>query len=110
MVAIYSNGILVSPMNNRKDEELQRAYLELLHRAKEAGIAVKKHVLDNECSTSMKEIIRKECKLELVLPGSHRRNMAELAIKAFKHHFIAILSGVDASFPMEMWDKLLPQA
>ena len=48
MVVIDSNAILVSPIKNRKDEELQRAYLELLHRAKEAGIAVKKYVLDNE--------------------------------------------------------------
>ena len=110
MVVIDSNAILVSPIKNRKDEELQRAYLELLHRAKEARIAVKKHVLDNKCSTSMKEIIRKEYKLELVPPGYHRRNLAELAIKAFKHHFIAILSGVDASFPLALWDKLLPQA
>ena len=48
MVAIDNNAILVSPMKNRKDAEIQRAYLELLHRSKEAGIAVKKHVLNNE--------------------------------------------------------------
>ena len=75
MVAIDSNTILVSPIKNRKDEELQRAYLELLHREKEAGISVKNHVLDNECSTSMKELIRKECKLELVPPGRHSQNL-----------------------------------
>ena len=71
MVPIDSNAILISPMKNHKDAELQREYMELLHRAKKAGIAAKKHVLDNECSTSMKELIRKECKLELVPPGSH---------------------------------------
>ena len=73
MFPIDNNAILFSPMKNRKDTELQREYLELLHRAKEAGITVKNHVLDNECSTSMKKLIRKECKLELVPPGSHRQ-------------------------------------
>ena len=68
MVAIYSNAILVSPIKNRKDEDLQREYLEPLNRKKEAGIAVKKNVLNNECSANMKELIRKECKLELVPP------------------------------------------
>ena len=58
----------------------------------------------------MKEIIRKECKLEIVPPVCHRRNLAELSIKAFKHNFISILSGVDASFPLALCDKLLPQA
>ena len=48
MVAIDSNAILISPMKNRKDAEIQREYLELLHRSKEAGIAVKNHVLNNE--------------------------------------------------------------
>ena len=110
MVPLDNNAILVSPMNNRKDAELQRAYLKLLHRAKKAGITIKKHVLDNECSTIMNKLIRKECKLELVPPGIHHRNMAEFAIKSFKHHFIAILSGFDASFPTALWDKLLPQA
>ena len=70
MVAIESNTILVSPMKNRKDTEIHREYLALLHRAKEAEIAVKKHVLDNECSTSMKELIRKKWNLELEPPGS----------------------------------------
>ena len=107
MVAIDSNAILISPMKNRKDAEIQREYLELLHRSKEAGIAVKNHVLNNEWSTNMEELIRKECKLELVPPGLHCQNMAELSIKAFKHNFISILSGVDASFPLALWDKLL---
>ena len=76
MVAIDRNAIFISPMKNRKDTELQRAYLELLHRAKEADIAVKKRVLNNDFSTNMNELIRKECKLELVPPVTHRRNMA----------------------------------
>ncbi len=30
-------------------------------------------------------------------------------IQTFKNHFKAILAGVDDTFPMQLWDKLLPQ-
>ena len=79
---------------------MQRAYLALLERVKAAGVTPKKHVLNNECSTAMKELIRQTCKLELVPPYCHRRNVAEVAIKNFKAHFISILAGVDPDFPM----------
>ena len=36
--------------------------------------------------------------------------MAEVAIKTFKSHFISILAGLPKSFPIRLWNKLLPQA
>ena len=47
---------------------------------------------------------------ELVPPSCHQRNAAEVAIRNFKAHFLIILAGVDDDFPMQLWDKLLPQA
>jgi hypothetical protein len=47
---------------------------------------------------------------QLVPPHCHRRNAAERAIRTFKEHFVAGLSLVDPSFPMHLWDRLLPQA
>jgi hypothetical protein len=110
MVQIDSNVILVEAMKNKTDKEMQRAYLQLLKRVQQTGMEIKKHVLDNEVSEEMKDLIRDTCKLELVPPGCHRRNIAEVAIKTFKQHFISILSGVDDSFPMKLWDRLLLQA
>ena len=49
MVVIDSNTILVAPIKNRKEAELERTYLQLLQRVKLAGIDTKKHVLDNAC-------------------------------------------------------------
>ena len=40
----------------------------------------------------------------------HRRNAAERAIQTFKDHFIAGLASVDPQFPIQEWDRLLPQA
>ena len=48
--------------------------------------------------------------LELVQLGCHRRDVAEVAIKTFKAHFIAILAGSPQSFPIKLWSELLPQA
>jgi hypothetical protein len=40
----------------------------------------------------------------------HCRNHAEQAIRTFKAHFLSILAGVDPTFPLYLWDLLLPQA
>ena len=109
MITIDANAILLCPIKNRSDQELTKAYRILLGRAKATGLEVRKHVLDNECSNAMKELIRSECMLEVVTPNCHRRNIAEAAIKNFKNHFISILSGIDPNFPLKLWDKLLLQ-
>jgi hypothetical protein len=43
-------------------------------------------------------------------PHCHRRNAVERAIRIFKEHFVAGLSSVDPTFPLHLWDTLLPQA
>ena len=60
----------------------------------------------------MKDLIKDTYKmmLELVPPGCHHRNAAEVAIRNFKLHFLGILAGVADDFPLRLWDKLLPQA
>lgn len=112
MVDIDSNCIFVEPMKSRKDDEMQRAYRKLMTRLKRAGVVPKKHVMDNEVSESMKDMIRDDYKLtlELVPPGMHRRNAAEVAIRNFKAHFLSILAGTADDFPLSLWDRLLPQA
>ena len=102
MVEIDSNAILVTPVRDHTDQQLRNAYLTLLKRVKDAGMQIKKHILDNECSNAMKEVIKQECELDLVPPGCHRRNIAEIGIEIFKNRFISILEGVDPSFPMSL--------
>ena len=111
LVEIDSNAILVEPMKNRTDTEMIRAYDTLIKRLQRAGIQPKKHVLDNEISTNMKEHIKDKYKfeIELVPPGCHRRNAAEVAIRNFKSHFLSVLAGAADTFPPSLWDRLLPQ-
>ena len=78
---------------------------------KQAGIITKKHILDNEVSEAMENVIQEEynMKMELVPPGYHRRNVAEVAIKNSKAHFLSVLTGTVSNFPPSLWDRLLSQ-
>ncbi len=87
-----------------------KAYQTLWKQITESGnIKPTTLILDNEVSAELKEAIKKNCTIQLVPPDNHRRNLAERAIQTFKNHFKAILAGVNDSFPMKLWDKLLPQ-
>eukprot|EP00804_Cyclotella_cryptica_P022723 CCRYP_012524-RA/>CCRYP_012524-RA protein AED:0.42 eAED:0.42 QI:0/-1/0/1/-1/1/1/0/157 len=111
MVKIDRSTILVKPIENRKDAELTRAYTTLMTRLHRAGIQLRKHILDNEISQAMKDLIHDKYRMqyELAPPGCRRRNANEVAIRNFKCHFLSILAGVADDFPLQLWDKLLPQ-
>jgi len=49
-------------------------------------------------------------KVQFVPPNNHRRNTAERAICTFKAHFIAGLCSTHKEFPLNLWDRILPQA
>ena len=109
MGKIDSSAILVKLMKSRKDSKMIQAYNALSLQIRRAGIAPKKHGMDNKVSETMKNHICNQCKLELVPPGCHRRNAAEEAIQNFKTHFLSVLAGVADGFPPSLWDCLLPQ-
>ena len=68
-------------------------------------------MLDNECSTILKDYIHdKNITLQKTPSAVHRRNAAERAIQTFKNHFVAGLCSTDPQFPLHLWDRLLPQA
>jgi hypothetical protein len=112
VVYLYDdNAILVEPIKNRGDGEQIKAYTNVLERAK-TGTKLKIHWMDNEASKAVKLLLETKHGLQyqLVPPHTHRRNAAERAIRTFKDHFIAGLSSADESFPIRLWDRLLPQA
>jgi hypothetical protein len=97
-------------MKNKSAGSMVKAYIELWTCLTTKGvIQPTTHLLDNEVSAELKVEIIKNCTIQLVPPDNHRRNLAERVIQTFKNHFKAILAGVDDSFPMRLWDKLLPQ-
>ena len=104
MVEVDSNSILVELLKSHKEAELICGYKSLLRQLQQAGIVPRKHVMANKISKAMKEHIWYKCrvKLELVPPGCHRCNAADVAIHNFKAHFLSILAGVANNFHLSL--------
>jgi hypothetical protein len=60
-------------------------------------------------NTSSNSSMKNDCKLQLDEPHNHRINAAERAIQTFKDAFIAALVTTDKDFPIQLWDRLMPQ-
>jgi hypothetical protein len=67
--------------------------------------------LDKKASKLLKDYLyQQDVTFQLAPPYSHIRNSAERAIRSFKDHLIARLCSTDKSFPVHLWDIILPQA
>eukprot|EP00804_Cyclotella_cryptica_P029060 CCRYP_005247-RA/>CCRYP_005247-RA protein AED:0.20 eAED:0.15 QI:0/0/0/1/0/0/4/0/830 len=107
---VDSNSIWAEPTKNKTKGELILARNRALQRMKACGIQPTRQVLDNEISAAYKlAITASGMTYQLVPPDDHRRNIAEKAIQTWKDHFIAVISGTDAKFPLHLWCQLLPQ-
>lgn len=107
ILEVNSNYIDAEPLKDSTAGSLIQAYQTLSNRITASGvIKPQMHILDNEVSVRFKAEIKKNCAMQLVPPDTHRRNLAERGIQTFKNHFVAVLSGVDKSFPMPLWDRL----
>jgi hypothetical protein len=106
-----SNAILAQPIKDRTSPELLRAFQAMEQELVARGLKPKLMKLDNEASTLLKTYLHQQnITFQLVPTYSHRWNSAERAIISFKDHLIAGLCYTDQSFPMHLWDRLLPQA
>ena len=114
MIAYHVDGnlILQQPFKTKSDAHWLAAYNTIMTCLAAKGLSVDLQIMDNEASAAFKQAITFvwRAKFQLVPPDMHRRNRAERAIRTFKDHFLAILAGVDKSFPPYLWDLLLPQA
>ena len=111
MVAIHvdANYIFLEPMRNRTEHQIVGAYQAIFKRMQQAGLSVKKHILDNEASALYKDAIKQNnVTHELVPPNNHRRNIAERSIQTGKNHIVSVLCGCHNDFPMHLWCRLLP--
>jgi hypothetical protein len=105
------NAIMAQPIKARTAPELLRAFQVIEQELVARGLKPKLMKLDNEASKLLKTYLHQQnITFQLFTPYSHRRNSAERAIRSFKDHLIAGLCSTDKTFPMHLWDRLLPQA
>jgi hypothetical protein len=105
------NYVKVIPMKSRSASEWDKAYDSVHQELTVKGFKPKLQTLDNEAFAALKNFFTEhDIAYQLVPPHCHRRNSAERASRTFKEHFVSGLSSVDPSFPLHLWDRLLPQA
>jgi hypothetical protein len=105
------NYVKVIPMKSRSASEWVKAYDHIHQELTVKGFKPKLQTLDNEASAALKNFFTtNDMEYQLVPPHCHRRNAAECAIRTFKEHFVVGLSSLYPTFPLHLWDRLLPQA
>ena len=79
------NYIFFEPFKTCQDAQLIQAYKRIIERMKNAGLMIKKQILDNKASKAYKEpIVLEKITHELVPPGNHWLNVAKQFIQTFK--------------------------
>ena len=96
-----ANAIMSVALPDRRGSSIRNAWLTIYQKLQFNVYAPKLHILDNQCSTDIKDAFKRHnVEFQRIPPHQHRRNAAERAIQTWKAHFIAGLS---------TWDKLLHQ-
>jgi hypothetical protein len=105
------NAIMVEPIKNITAMELLRAFQFMKQNIIARGLKPRLVRLDNEASQLLNiYLYEQDISFQLIPSYIHRQNLAERAIISFKDHLIVGLCSTDKSFPMYIWDRLLPYA
>ena len=106
-----SNHIFAEPLVSRHASAILTAYKTIHAAILKSGATPLIHITDNEAAQPLLSFLEAQrIQYQLVPPHNHRANAAERAIRTFKNHFIALLSSTDPDFPLNLWDRLIPQA
>lgn len=98
-------------MSSKSGPDILAAYKRAHALLTSRGLRPRLQRLDNEASAALQQFMHsEEVDFQLAPPHVHRRNAAERAIHTFKNHLIAGLCSTDKHFPLNLWNRLLPQA
>ena len=103
-----SNVILSEPIKNVQEETIRYALLKIHNILKSRVSDPKFHIMDNDCSSDLKEAMKKYAiDLQLDPPHTYRHNVAEREIRTCKNNFISGLSKIYPDSPISEWNRLL---
>eukprot|EP01034_Spumella_vulgaris_P021900 gene21900-27977_t len=110
LVSVFNGYIHSEAMASRKGPDYVKAFRATLDWLAALGHSPTIQRLDNETSGVLERFFQeRHITVQFVPPNNHRANKAERAIRTFKNHFISVLGTVHESFPLDLWDELLPQ-
>ena len=98
-------------MQDRTSTSIKNEWSKLNDIFFQAGAAPSTYVMDNKISNELIQALRQQqTSYQLVPPHTHRRNIAERAIQAYKNHFKGGIDSFDPHFLLSKWDIFLEQA
>jgi hypothetical protein len=98
-------------MKSRSASEWLKAYGGIYQELTSIGFTPKLQTLENEASSALKSFFSdNDVVYQLVPPHCQRHNAVEWANRNFKERFVSGLASVDPDFPLQLLDRLLPQA
>ncbi len=104
------NAIIVCPMPARSDTVMILVFSEVFSLLCAQDYHPGLNLMDNECSKGVEKHIQdNKMGIQLIPLHYHRINANIHAIAMFKEHFVAVLALVDIIYPLQLWDKFLPQ-
>jgi len=110
LVSVYKGYAYGVAMPSRKAQSHVKAYETVYDHYRSLGHVPTIQRMDNETSILLDRFFKeRNITVQLVPPHNHRANRAERAIRDYKNHVIATLGTVHPSFPLNLWDELLPQ-
>jgi hypothetical protein len=105
-----ANAILAKPISGLDDISIFNTYKMQFEDLTSKGFKPKINIMDNQATKHIKAFLsEQQCKLHLIELHNHRMNAAERAIQTFKDAFIAVLATTNSDFPLQLWDKIIPQ-
>ena len=97
-------------MTSRHHTEYLKAYQKTIDFFRAHGHPISIQRLDNETSSQLEKLAQtQKITIQFCPPANHRALHAECAIRTYKNHLIATLATTAVDFPLNLWDKLLPQ-
>jgi hypothetical protein len=110
LVKVNGNYIDTELMKNKSEGSMVKAYLALWNQLPTTvTVRPKTHIMDNKASEEYKKGNMKEVHNPISPTRQPQTKSCRTSNTTFKTHFKAILAGVDDTFPMKLWDRLLTQ-
>ena len=111
LVTVYKGYTHLHPQPSRSADSYVSSFKAVFLFFKNLGHVISHIISDNESSSTLRSYFADpttNVTVQFVPPNNHRANFAERYIRTSKNHIISSLASVHITFPLDLWDRLLP--
>ena len=111
LLTTYKGYTHLTPQPNKSAEACVTSFQSIFRFYNSHGHVISHLISDNETSATTRAFFSSpniSCSVQHVSPNNHRANPAERHIRTAKNHIISTLASVHITFPLDLWDRLIP--